>query len=248
MYNDLMNTAPIRRSRLVKQENKKMAQQTLAILGGTALFIILFLWLGIPSLLKLAVALGNSKAVSKFNQQDDTLAPLPPQFNSLPEATSSSVISIQGYAEAGSLVTLSINTVKQSESTTDNQGNFSFSDVILQEDDNTISLVAADTAGNQSQPSTPQKVVFDNKPPELAIASPNDGAKVNGLLQQLITISGSTEPAVQLMVNDRQIVVTGDGSFSTKYELQEGDNKLTFTATDPAGNQTVQEITVNFSR
>lgn len=243
-----MNNPPIRRSRLVKQENKKMAQQTMAIIGGTILFIILFLWLGIPSLIKLAVALGNSKAVSKFNQQEDTLAPLPPQINSLVEATSSSIINIQGYAEAGSLITLSINTVKQSESTTDNQGNFSFSDVVLQEGDNNISLTATDTAGNQSQPSVVQDVVFDDKPPELAINNPSDGAKINGLLQQLITISGSTEPNAQLMVNDRQIVVTGDGSFSAKYELQEGDNKLTFTATDRAGNQTVQEMTVNFSR
>ncbi len=244
----LMNTVPVRRSRLTKQENRKMTQQTFAIIGGTVLFVILFLWLGIPSLIKLAVALGNSKAVSKFNQQEDTLAPFPPQINSLPEATSSSIISIQGFAEAGSLIALSINTVKQSESTADNQGNFSFSDVILQEGDNQISLVATDPTGNHSQPSTPQNVIFDNDPPEIAINSPSDGAKIYGLLQQLTTISGSTEPTTQLTVNDRHIVVTGDGSFSTKYELQEGDNKLTFTATDPAGNQTVQEMTVNFSK
>ncbi len=241
------NTPAIRRSRLAKQENRKLVRQTISIVAGIIIFFIFFFTVGIRSLINLAVVLGNSKT-SKITQQEDKIAPLPPQINPLPEATASSTITIEGSAEIGSTISLYRESDKIDENLTDSQGNFSFSNVTLSQGQNSFSATAADIAGNQSQKSVVQFVMYTNEPPKLTIDQPKDGDRVFGTLKQLITISGTTDPNAIVTVNDRQLVVKGDGGFSSKYELQDGDNKLTFTATDHAGNQTTQELTVNFSK
>lgn len=243
-----MNNQPVYRSRLVKQENKRIVRQTILIVTGTLAFLIFFLVIGFPALIKLAINLGNAKSTSILSVQEDKLPPLPPQLNPLPEATTSATITVSGNAEPGTVVHLFLNSNKLAENTADNQGAFVFSDVRLDEGANHFIATATDTAGNQSQQSPPQTIVVDDKPPELTISAPSDGAKINGILNQLIDVSGSTDAESQVTLNGRQLVVTGDGSFTTKYQLQEGDNQLKFTAIDPAGNKTETEIKVNFSR
>lgn len=242
-----MYSQPMRRSRLTKQENKRIAKQTILILFATIAFLIIFFWVGIPGLIKLAVVLGNAKATSKFNQED-TLVPLPPQFTFPVEATSSASIIIMGNAEPGTIVSLFQNQNAAVESTADNQGNFSFATIELSDGENTFYATSTDLAGNKSQPSQSQSITLDTKAPSLTIEKPTDGASIFGTLNQLTDIVGTTDPDTIITIGDRQIVVTGDGSFFTKYELQDGDNTLAFKAVDKAGNQTTKEIKVNFSR
>jgi hypothetical protein len=240
-------TPAVRRSRLARQENKRMARQSIYIIAGIVSFIIFFFWFGIPSLINLAVTLGNAKT-SKVTQQEDTLAPLPPQFNPLPTATSGASLIISGSAETGTTITLFQNTKQVSQTITDNQGNFTFANITLSKGQNEFSSSATDEAGNQSQKNVPQLVTFSDEPPQLTIDQPQDNAEVTGTLQQLITIKGSTTMETSVSVNDRQLVVNGDGSFTAKYQLQDGDNTLHFVATDQAGNQTSQDIHVHFAK
>ncbi len=242
-----MDNTP-RRSRLARQQDKRMANQAVVIIFLAILFLVLFLWLGIPSLIKLAVALGNSKANSKFNLENDTIPPAPPQLDLIPVATTSSSLSLTGIAEAGVKVTLHRDQTQVSETTASNQGEFVFSDIQLGEGQTVFYTLATDTAGNQSQPSSPQVIVFDNKPPTLTITTPTDGQSFYGSADQIIDIIGSTDPNCSVFLNERQLVVTGDATFSTKHQLQEGDNSLKFISKDQADNQTEIELKVSYSR
>jgi hypothetical protein len=236
------------RSRLARQENRQMAKQTLMIFLAAIAFLVFFFWVGIPSLINLAISLGNSKAASKFGQDVDTIPPAPPQLDILPVATSSSTIDIAGQTESGVTVYLYQNGTKAEETTADNQGLFSFINLDLNPGFTSFYVQSVDPAGNQSQHSSTQTVKYDSDKPDLIIEAPSNGKRFAGVTEQLIDVSGSTDPDATVFLNDRQLVVTGSGSFTTKYELKEGDNKLHFTAKDQAGNQTEVEIKVNYSR
>lgn len=244
----MSNQTTIRRSRLARQENKKMAKQTLVIIISAIVFLILFFWVGIPGLINLAVNLGNSKASTKFGNESDTIPPVPPQLEVLPVATSSATIDIKGIAESGSTVYLYQDQSKIQETTADNTGTFAFLNISLTQGSSEFSTQSIDQAGNQSHMSNPQTISFDDQAPELEITSPSDGSSFLGVTEQFIDIAGKTDQDATVFLNDRQLVVTADGTFFTKHELKEGDNTLSFTAIDPANNKTDLEIKVSFSR
>jgi hypothetical protein len=236
------------RSRLARQENKKMAKQTVTIFIAALVFLILFFWVGIPGLINLAITLGNSKTSSKFSQDSDTIPPSPPQINLIPVATSSATIDISGFTESGATVHLYKDGSKTEETTADNLGNFAFLNINLSTGTSSFYTQSIDQAGNQSQISTTQTIKFDDKPPTLTIENPADGKSYFGLSEQLIDVDGQTDADAIVFLNDRQLVVTGDGAFSTNYELKDGTNQLKFTAVDQAGNKSETEISVNYSR
>lgn len=53
-----------------------------------------------------------------------------------------------------------------------------------------------------------------------------------------IELSGNTEPAAAVTVNDRLIPVSASGEFQTQINLSPGENNITITTRDRAGNQT----------
>lgn len=86
-------------------------------------------------------------------------------------------------------------------------------------------------------------VTLDTEAPELAVTSPKDGEKTN---RETTTVEGSVEDANldKVTVNGRTTTVSEDGSFSQRIILDEGENVIEVVATDLAGNETTQEVTV----
>ncbi len=99
---------------------------------------------------------------------------------------------------------------------------------------NVISMVATDTAGNESTASL--NVSLDTIPPELIILSPADGQLTN---QSIVSVSGSAIGAVSVLVNGQPAVLEADGSFMGQAALSEGANVLDISALDLAGNVSV---------
>jgi cytoskeletal protein RodZ len=64
-------------------------------------------------------------------------------------------------------------------------------------------------------------------PPTLAITYPQDGSVVNS---KQITISGKSEPEVELIVNNKEIFVNNDGDFEAVMDLQRGLNLIKISA------------------
>jgi len=113
-------------------------------------------------------------------------------------------------------------------------GAFSYQSPTI-EGKNSITVVAADAAGNSTTIS--RLVIRDSQPPVVTLQSPMDSLVTN---QASITVSGkvSDSTQVQLTVNGQTLSANSDGTFSTTINLIEGKNAATLIATDAAGNQT----------
>jgi phage-related protein len=117
----------------------------------------------------------------------------------------------------------------------------------LEPGENVLSGYSIDKTGNESAESKRYTVKFDDEPPELEITEPVDGANITLRKNQLTTIKGTTEENAKIELNGRLVYASADGSFSTTYQLNEGDNQLLFKAIDEAGNTTEKTIKVTFS-
>jgi flagellin-like hook-associated protein FlgL len=83
----------------------------------------------------------------------------------------------------------------------------------------------------------------DETPPSVVIESPEDGSTVDS---STISVTGLTEPGVYLTVNGIVAAVEDDGSFACNIAIAEGENTVTATATDQAGNSASVSITVTY--
>lgn len=241
------NTRYEQRSRLAKIESKRLAKQTYLLIIGTIGLLILMIVVGIPLLMKMAIFLGEVRSGQSLTTNSDTIAPPSPQLAIPYQATQSATISLNGYAEAGANVLLYQDNVKTVETIATAGGSFSFDNVSLNSGINTFYVIAKDQAGNTSQASSTFRIDFDTKPPTITIDEPEDGKDFFGLTERLVTIKGQTEEGARLTMNDRVVVVRSDGSFSSQYQLEEGDNVLLFNAIDKAGNSSKTELNLHFT-
>lgn len=177
----------------------------------------------------------------------DETAPPPPTFNPVSPYTKNSTVTITGFAEPAAEITLYINGVEKSKSTTEAGGTFSFSGVVLPtEGKNVITATATDRASNISQKSAELIVTLDKKPPTLTITKPKDGQAFSGTDTQ-IHVEGKTEAGTTVKVNEIQATVLADGIFKSTLVAKEGDNKITVVATDKAGNEKKVELSITYS-
>ncbi len=216
------------------------------LLGALTLILVLALLIvGIPALTQVALFFSRSP-VNDSSENEDVLAPLPPQINTPPEATNSSQLSLSGFAESGAEVSLKRDDVEVQTSIADASGSFSFAKVSLRAGTNTFSLVAIDPAGNESPASAPVHIEYDNTQPKLTITEPTEGKKFFGQSERLITIKGETDQDAHVSLAHRSLVVGSDGTFTTSFELQEGENQLELSATDKAGNSTTTTLSISY--
>ena len=106
----------------------------------------------------------------------------------------------------------------------------------LEEGPNRIQVRAVDQAGNVT--SVVREVDLVTRPPEIVIETPHDGLWIN---QRLISVQGRVEPGIILKVNDNEVLIGADDSFTADVMLQEGENVLRFQATDEVGNVSTEE-------
>jgi len=177
-------------------------------------------------------------------QEQKLLLPAP-VINSTPIATNSAQIKISGYASPAALVSLIVNGSLSDTSDADSDGYFE-TDIQLDKGENFISVKYTDTSGNDSRDSQSITVTRDDEAPALTIDSPSAGIILHGQDQKTVDIKGKTEPEASLTINNRYVSVQSDGSFSYKLGLQEGDNEISVTAKDKAGNLTEKKITLRW--
>lgn len=105
-----------------------------------------------------------------------------------------------------------------------------------------LSITVQDKAGNTSQPATVSFTV-DTVPPTITVTSPAS-PYTN---QPSFTVAGSISEAGTLTLNGQSVSLSATSSFSTVLGLVQGDNTLTFVATDLAGNVTTITKTLNLN-
>lgn len=138
-------------------------------------------------------------------------------------------------------------TVNQQEATVSGR-NFTFNNFFLHEGTNLVTVVATDASGRTGSASI--TVAVDQTAPILAIEHPAD-RYVTSLAK--IDVRGLVNDAVEGLVGDREPVVTvntmqaqvGDRYFiASGVPLNVGENQITVSATDQAGNSRTKSISV----
>jgi hypothetical protein len=232
-------------SRLASVEERKNVKRAiyyilLAIFGLLALFFV-----GIPLLGRFAAFVSDIGKSNKPISVSDQTPPAPPKFSTFNDFTNQQAVSLSGFAESGATVKLTFNG-NEENTLADKDGNFTFN-LALRDGENSFSAMTVDTAGNESQKTQEYKITFDNKPPDLNIDSPADGAQFFGSGQRQVTIAGTTEVRAQVTINDRIVTVDDNGKFQYTTTLNEGSTPFNIKSHDAAGNLTEKNLTLNFS-
>ncbi len=233
---------PVVSSRKARTEQKKLVSQIFLFGGGAIALLLAFIFIIAPGAIRLVGGLFGGSTTFTV---DDTLPPQVPVLAAPAPATFSAQVSLTGYGEVGSKVTLLLNGQPAQEITLPEGGQFT-QEIALTEGDNQVSAYATDEAGNESAESTRYNIVLDTEAPSLEIAEPQDGQQIELRKNQNLTIKGTTEPRARLYINGRLALANDEGAFSSTYLLSEGENKLEFKAQDQAGNVTEKTITVQF--
>jgi RHS repeat-associated protein len=118
---------------------------------------------------------------------------------------------------------------------------FRFANLALSEGENTVRVVAIDRAGNAG--SAELTVVLDTLPPQLTLDAPPAGLLTN--VPALPVTGHADEPLLSAEVNGQSAALSDPQHFTLEgYTLTEGDNELTVTVRDRAGNAASASATV----
>ena len=227
------------------EEKRNLRTATLLTLG-TILLIFLAIVMGVPALVRLAVFVGDLKSSSRPVDKNDLIPPGPPLILTQYDATNSAVQVVSGTAEPGSVVYLTQNSKSLGSVVAKEDGEWQVGEVRLEEGENTFLAVTVDQAGNRSNQSREATMWYMTKNPSLSLDDPVDRKVVSGSDARVV-IKGKTDGGVRLTVNERVIIVDSQGSFSSFYNLNPGENSMVFVATDRAGNQTRKEVLVTYN-
>jgi bacillopeptidase F len=205
-------------------------------------FVVVMAKWGIPLFVNLVAGTG----AQRISTGKDIIPPQTPIISALPDATNSAGIIIEGYTEVGATVDLLLNDVLNKQIKADANGYFSFS-TLLASGQNRIQVKAQDEAGNESS-SEVSLITLDTKPVDLVIASPKDGTEYIGSINQVVDITGSvSKPESQVLINNSFTIVDKDGNFDHRFMLSNGDNNITISATDNAGNTSAKTIKLTYT-
>lgn len=92
----------------------------------------------------------------------------------------------------------------------------------------------------ETDPSEPVRYVYDTSKPKIILGSPKDGDTINA---QTVTLQGEVQSRSVIVARNAEngASVTGkaapDGTFALTLALEPGQNAITLTSTDPAGNE-----------
>lgn len=174
----------------------------------------------------------GSHMVFRFTATDST----PPVIDITSPAdgviTSAVEIQVDGTIQDRTTTRVTLNGV---EAGVTNNDSFGALVPLTVEGENVIVALATDAAGNQAGDTI--RIIRDSEVPVLLVGEPADGLITNA---DSVTVTGSVQDLTEVSVAVNGIPVTVDpaGSFSTKVSLAEGDNFITVSATDAAGNGT----------
>lgn len=206
----------------------------------SVVIIVAAIW-GLTLLSDVSVFWDSIRGGGTVSAQSDSKIVGAPTIYSLPIYTNKPKISVTGNGEPGAVVTLNLNGSKVGDQLVGNDGSFVFNDVSLKVGLNTFTTKQAiDTS--ESPESSPEYIQLDTTLPKLTVDKPSDGTSTGS---QYVYVSGKAEVGSYVMINDHQAVVNTDGTFNGVAQLQSGDNKVTITDTDAAGNKTtiVRDVT-----
>ncbi|HCX79806.1 MAG TPA: hypothetical protein DG577_10375 [Firmicutes bacterium] len=155
--------------------------------------------------------------------------------------TNKETATVTGIAVGNSTVEIYNNGVAVGTAEANEEGNFG-TDISLQEGDNILSAVAK-INGVATEPSLPVKVIRDTAAPVIRVHAPLDGEETTEIV---LEVSGVVEDdnLKLVQVNDIAVATDAAGVFSNAVNLSAGENVITVSAEDKAGNINAETIIV----
>lgn len=231
--------------RLERVQEKKMKS---TILLYIVIFIVVFYFIftfGIKLLLNtssLISGLFPQPSVKPVSKIEDNFSLI--DISSIPQATNSAKITISGSVLNFDTLSFYLNKVKVKvvDSTSD-----IFSEEIgdLDKGDNSIYVLAKSKDSKINKSTIIYKVFYKSEKPKLEITDPEDSSTTNN---QEIKVKGNTDKETYVHINDLPVVVDANGNFETSVRLKDGDNQITATAQDIAGNIETKTIKVIYQK
>lgn len=166
-------------------------------------------------------------------------------IDSIPTATNSSKIIVGGSVVNFNKLEFYLNGEPVKETPLSSSDIFEEEIGELKSGQNEVFIIAKFTSEEQEKKSKVFNVVFKSEKPKLEIKEPQDNLKS---LKQEIQIAGSTDKEIYIRVNDLPVVVDAQGNFQTFLKLKEGENKISITAQDTAGNIEAKTLTVTYQK
>jgi len=201
---------------------------------------IFLAYIGITAFIKNLDKIGITQKETSGKTRIENIQP--PLLSNIPRYTKDKLITIEGYSVEKATITLYKNGKEIKKIETNNDGEFKFENINLDSGDNEF-YATSSAKGRTSIASSKLVISVDTKKPKLSIDIPEKGAEVTASSEdELITVSGTTEPDVELTVNGRLASIDENGAFSVSINVKDGTNKVTAEATDPAGNKTKEEF------
>lgn len=236
--------AEFHRSRLEKKSDEEITRKTIFLGILTIVVFVLLLVFGLPFLIRFSIILGDLKRGKDTEQGDRVLPPTAPRIVIPYEATNSAIITIGGYAERNVAVELLKNEVSIGRAEVNDNGEFVFSDVPLDQGESVFTAVAISEKGGSGETSKEAKVTFDDKPPSLSMVNPaEESLKVDSADFDVI---GQSEKGVVVTVNSRLAMLDDSGKFKIKLQLNTGKNDVEIVVKDLAGNETRKKISITY--
>jgi len=227
------------------EERRERRRLTYSLIGSVLIITFLIIF-GEKLLVSFSLFVDRIRGTSPQPQVEETFI-IAPNLDPVPEATNSGVMPVTGSGAPGSTVILYLNGTEYKKTTAEEDGTFAFPTVRLAEGDNTITAKTAGDNDAMSDTSNELRISLKREGPLLEVTSPEPSSTISGA-DNTVNAMGQTEEDVSVTVNGRFVLVKPDGTFSMKMTLSEGDNLLTFVATDEAGNQTTVERHVTYQR
>jgi hypothetical protein len=124
---------------------------------------------------------------------------------------------------------------------------FTVPGVTLEKGVNFFTATVKGPGASETDPSPAIRYVYDTSKPKIILSSPKDGDTINA---KTVTLMGEVQSRSVVVARNAEngASVTGkaapDGTFSLTVALEPGQNGITLTSTDPAGNESELIITL----
>lgn len=229
-------------SRIIKKERSKLWKQTVTYVSIAVLLGIAFVVIVLPNFLRLVDSFLDTNPLPTEEEEQIVQAPT---LSAPVIATNSAELMLQGFAQPNQTVTFVVNGDQSPGPTTDDSGSFTGT-VYLTEGENAVTAFVTTERGSESPAGRVYAVTLDTEAPTLDVTEPEDGQSFDAK-EQTITVSGTTDVAAKVYLNDRFVTVRSDGSFSTRFSPKKGENTLMIKSVDPGGNTTEVERTIRYA-
>lgn len=231
--------------RLERVQEKKI--KNTIIIYVVVLFLILYFifTFGIKLLLNTSSYISGlfpQPSAKPLSKTEDNFSSI--DISSIPLATNSAKIIVSGSVLNFDTLEFYLNKiiVKEVQPTSD-----IFNEEIgeLEKGDNSVYILAKSKDSKTEKTTITYKVFYKSEKPKLEITEPSDNSKTGN---QEIKVKGNTDKETYIHINDLPVVVDANGSFETSVRLKEGDNQITATAQDIAGNIETKTFKVTYQK